>query len=370
VSEPAPTRTPAPASTIDGLGDADVLMRHDPLEVRRLLAEFPAQCRDACGLEPSREVGERPRLVIVAGMGGSAAGGDLLAAVNRAPAPVIVHRGYALPAAAGPGTLVIAASYSGETAETLSAFTRALEVGAAVCALTSGGQLGALAARHDVPVVRVPGGFLPRFAFGYLFFPLLRLLAGAGLPRVPAAEVDEAIEVVARTGPALDPASPARDNEAKRLALELGDRMPVVYGGQATAMAAYRWKTDLEENAKRFAVAGMLPEMNHNELEGWRGPDARRLHAILLRCPGEHPELSARFAILRPILTAVAGGVSETWARGESRLARLLSLIHLGQWTSYYVALRSGVDPAPVAMLDAFKREVRAAAGRTGQRVA
>jgi glucose/mannose-6-phosphate isomerase len=297
-------------------------------------------------------------------MGGSAAGGDLLAAVNREPVPIIVHRGYDVPAAVGPGALVIASSYSGDTAETLSAFTRAVDAGAATCAVTSGGQLAELAARHGASLVRLPPGFMPRFALGYLFFPLLGLLASAGLQAVPAAEVDEAVAVVARMSRFLGPASPPEANEARRLAAELDDRVPVIYGGQAAAVAAYRWKTDLEENAKRFAVAGALPEMNHNELEGWRPPDARRLHAIFLRCAGEHVELSARFGILRRMLAGVAGGISETWGQGGSELARLLSLIYLGQWTSYYAAVRRGVDPWPIAMLEEFKREVRADAGR------
>jgi glucose/mannose-6-phosphate isomerase len=351
------------APTLDGLDDAERLARYDPRGVHRLLAEFPAQCREALELRPSRELAVRPRLVVLAGMGGSAAGGDLLAAANHEALPVIVHRGYDLPAAVGPGTLVIASSYSGDTVETISAFSRALDVGAAACAVTSGGRLAGLATRHDAPTVVLPGGFMPRFAFGYLFFPLLRLLGGAGLQPVSAAEIDDAIAVVARMSQSLGPDSATGNNEAKRLAVELEDRLPVVYGGQTTAVAAYRWKTDLEENAKRFAVAGALPEMTHNELEGWRVPDARRLHAIFLRCAGEHVELSQRFGILRRILGGVAGGISEAWGQGGSRLARLLSLIYLGQWTSYYAAIRRGVDPSPIAMLDQFKREVQADAG-------
>jgi glucose/mannose-6-phosphate isomerase len=352
------------AAALDGRGDPADLDRHDPHQVHRVLAAFPAQCRDALELRPSRALAFRPRLVVLAGMGGSAAGGDLLAAVSREPVPIIVHRGYDVPPAVGPGTLVIASSYSGDTAETISAFTRAVDAGAATCAVTSGGRLAELAARHGASLVQLPPGFMPRFALGYLFFPLLRLLGTAGLQPTPAAEVDEAIAVVARMSQCLGPASPPEENEAKRLAVELDDRVPVVYGGQATAAAAYRWKTDLEENAKRFAVAGALPEMNHNELEGWRLPDARRLHVILLRSPGEHAELSAHFGILRRILGGVAGGLSETWAQGQSPLARLLSLIYLGQWTSYYAAVRGGVDPWPIARLEDFKRELRAGADR------
>ena len=208
------------------------------------------------------------------------------------------------------------------------------------------------------PVPDVPVG-PPRLALGYLFFPLLGILASAGLPTLPPTEVAEALEVVEALAVELGPAEPAGKNEAKHLALEIGDRMPVVYGGQLTGAVAYRWKTDIEENAKRLAIAGALPEMNHNEIEAWRAPEAGRLHAILLRDRGEHPDIGRRFDLLRAVIGPVAGGVSEAWSRGEGRLARLLSLVYLGQWTSYYLALRRGVDPWAVPVLEEVKRRLR-----------
>jgi glucose/mannose-6-phosphate isomerase len=293
-------------------------------------------------------------------MGGSAAGGDLLAACagDLLRVPVLTHRGYGLLEAAGAGSLVIAASYSGDTAEALSAFAAARAAGADVLAVTQGGRLGALAARHGVPLVTLPGGLPPRMALGYLFFPMLTALAGAGLPTLPAAEVDEALDLVAAQAAELGPEQPAEKNEAKRLALDIGDRTPVAYGGQLTGAVAYRWKTDIEENAKRLAVAGALPEMNHNEIEAWRPPEAGRLHAVLLRDRGEHPDIGRRFEVLRALIAPAAGGISEAWSRGEGRLARLLSLIYLGQWTSYYLALLRGVDPWTVPMLTEVRRRL------------
>ncbi len=348
------------------LDDDRGLAQRDPSGVGRVLEAFPAQCREAVGLGPRPAPAlARPRAVVVAGVGGSAAGGDLLAAcaAERLDLPVIVHRGYGLPALAGPRDLVIVSSYSGETAEALSAAETALARGCPLAVLTSGGRLARLAAGGGVPRVALPPGLMPRMALGFLFFPLLPILRAAGLAPVEPAEVDEALEVLAALGRELAPARAAPGNEAKRLALAVGTRLPVVYGGPGTAAAAYRWKTDFEENAKAFAAAGVLPEMNHNEIEAWRAPAARALHPILLREPDEAPEVGRRFALVRELVAAQAGGVSESWARGRSRLARLLGLAYLGQWASYYLALLRGVDPWPVPTLDALKARLATGPG-------
>jgi glucose/mannose-6-phosphate isomerase len=345
------------------LDDVRAIERIDRHETRRVLAGFPEQCRRARTLRaaPAMAVA-RPRVIVMVGMGGSAAGADLLAAcaAETVDVPVLVHRGYGLPAAAGREALVIASSYSGETAEVLSAVEVALARRVPVVAITSGGALGTLAAGRGLPCVALPAGLMPRMALGYLVLPALAVLAGCGAAVATEAEVDEALEVVAAQGRELDPAWSAEKNEAKRLALALGRRLPAVYGGPLTGTAAYRWKTDLEENAKVLAVAGALPEMNHNEIEIWRGPGARGLHAVLLREDGEPPEIARRFTLLRELLDPAAGGVSEAWARGRGRLARLLSLVQLGQWVSYYLAMLHDVDPWPVPMLTEVKRRLGA----------
>jgi glucose/mannose-6-phosphate isomerase len=339
------------------LDDAAALARIDAHDTRAALTQFPAQCRAAVGLALSASGAlSRPRAVIVAGMGGSAAGGDLLAAcaADRLDVPVLVHRGYGLPALAGAADLVIALSYSGETAETLSAATTGLERGCRVVAITAGGRLAALARRHRLTSVTLPGGLMPRMALGYLFFPMLAALRAADLVVVKDAEIEEALGGLEALTRELVPASPTAANEAKRLALALGDRLPVVYGGPATGPVAYRWKTDLEENAKSFAVAGALPEMNHNEIEVWGTRIPQALHVVLLRDAHEDAEISRRFTLVRELI-ARQTGVSEAWTRGTGTLARLLSLIALGQWTSFYLAALRGLDPWAVPILESFK---------------
>lgn len=344
------------------LDDLEAIGRADPHRARDVLAAFPKQCRHAMHLyaEPAASL-RRPPLVVVVGMGGSGASGDLLAAcaAERLDVPILVHRGYGLPAAVGPETLVIAASYSGDTAEVLSAVDVALERRCPLVVLTAGGELAGRARARGVPRVALPGGLMPRMALGYLFFPALAVLDAADLPIASPDEISEALDVVEGLGAELGCERPAATNEAKRLALAIDGRWPAIYGGPVTGSVAYRWKTDLEENAKALAVAGTVPEMNHNEIEAWRPPGARTMHAVLLRDRHEPEVIARRFALLREIIAPSAGGVSEAWTRGSSRLARLLSLTYLGQWASYYTAVLRETDPWSVPLLDELKRRMR-----------
>ncbi len=344
------------------LDDPAALARLDPNGARTVLAEFPAQCRRACTLasEPSLRA-PRPRVVVVAGMGGSAAGGDLLAAcaAETVDVPILVHRDYGLPAVADPQAVVIASSYSGETAEVLSAFDVAVARKVPVAAVTAGGALAQRAAAARRPRVALPPGLMPRMALGYLFFPALPLLAGCGVHVVPPDEIEEALSTLETFARELVPGRPANDNEAKRLALSIADRLPAVYGGPATGAVAYRWKTDIEENAKTFALAGALPEMNHNEIEAWHSTGAKDMHVVLLRDRGETPEIAQRFRVVQDLVGPSAGGVSEARGRGQGRLARLLTLTYLGQWTSYYLAILRERDPWSVPLLDEVKRRMR-----------
>ena len=344
------------------LDDLATLDRIDQHGTRRILAEFPTQCRRARTLAATPPPsGARPRLVVVAGMGGSAASGDVLAAcgVDRVDVPILVHRDYGLPAAVGRDALVIASSYSGETEEALSAAQTAIARGVPLVAITAGGALAALAVARGLTRVMLPTGLMPRMALGYLLLPALAVLRGCGVEVATAADEDEAVETLEALAGALSFERPAADNHAKQIALEIGARVPVVYAAGPLAGVAYRWKTDLEEFAKTFALAGALPEMNHNEIEAWRTPDAKGLHLVLLRDPAEPPEIARRYAVMRELVEPAAGGLSETWAHGRGRLARLLSLTYLGQWVAYYLAARRGSDPWAVPLLDEMKRRLR-----------
>jgi len=352
------------------LDDPTALAAADPHGARDVLAAFPAQCRAAVSIETQAlPMVKRPRVVVIAAMGGSAAAGDLVAAcaADRVEIPVVVHRGYGLPSVAWDDALIIAVSYSGNSAEVLSAADTARARRLPLVLVTAGGELAALAAQRGVPCALVPAGIMPRMALGSLFFPMVRVLRALDLDVVSSEEIDEALAVIDALGRELAPARPAAGNDAKRLALAIGARWPAVYGGPVTGPVAYRWKTDFEENAKTFALAGALPEMNHNTIEAWRTPLARDLHLILLRDDREEPAIARRFALLQDLVAAGAGGVSECRTRGRGVLARLLSLTYLGQWTSYYLAVLRGVDPWMVPTLDEMKRRLDQEMGGSGR---
>ena len=345
------------------LDDVAAIAAVDPHGARDVLAAFPIQCRTAAQIATPSPPLKRPRVVVIAGMGGSAAAGDLVAACSgeRVEVPVVVHRGYGLPSVAWDDTLVVALSYSGNTVEVLSAVDTARARNLPVVVVTAGGALAQTAAREGLPWAAVPAGMMPRMALGYLFFPVTRLLRSLDLDVVSSEDVHEALGEVETLSRELAVERPAAENPAKQLAAAIGPRWAAVYGGPVTGPVAYRWKTDIEENAKSFALAGAVPEMNHNSIEAWRAPLARQLHLVLLRDAQESPEISRRFELLEDLVRDVAGGVASCWSRGRGVLARLLTLTYIGQWTSYYMAVLRGVDPWTVPHLDEVKRRLAGA---------
>jgi glucose/mannose-6-phosphate isomerase len=349
-----------PGSLATVLDAPGVYAERDPHGFRDLLAAFPRQIAEAERLgQEIRVASPPPRAVLVLGVGGSAIAGDLLQGVchSRTAFPVQVLRGYTVPSWAGPDTLVVASSYSGGTEETLTAFEAARSRGARLLVVASGGALGDQARKNGLPWIRVPSGLPPRAALAYLLVPLLVALdADTGALGGPE-ERAEAVSVLTALGAELGPDVPSRLNPAKDVARWLLGRLPVIYGTDVTGPVAYRWRTQLEENAKVLALSGVLPEMNHNAIEAWSAGPPGDWAVILLRDPSEHPRVARRARLTRPI-TEARVPTREVWARGGGLLARVLSLVLVGDWASYYLAVLRGVDPWAVPTLEAFKREM------------
>jgi glucose/mannose-6-phosphate isomerase len=275
-------------------------------------------------------------------MGGSAIGGALARAAlgDHASRPILFARAYGLPAWTTPDTTVLCASYSGDTEETLACYEAAQQ------------------AREDgVPVVPVAGGLEPRAAVAYMTVSALEVaaLCGAG-PRM-GSEIDVAAEhlekLVEEWGPDGD-----EDGEAKRLARTLLGAVPVIAGASGlTAPVAYRWKTQLNENAKIPAFAHELPELDHNELVGWTGAgELGRFAAVFLDDADVHPRVKARIELTRDLIApSAAGGTWVAQSRGRTTIERILSLVLLGDLVSLYLAVLRGVDPGPVELIDALK---------------
>jgi glucose/mannose-6-phosphate isomerase len=293
--------------------------------------------------------------LVVAGMGGSAAGGRLaLGALGpRLRRPLTVADGYALPGWAGPDTLVLCSSYSGATEETLAAYDDAGGRGAPRLVATSGGALADRARRDGVPVIPLPGGFQPRAAVGYSLVSALEAAALCGAAPAVRDEVEAAAALAGRLAAEWGPEGP-EDGEAKGLARRLHGTVPVIAGAELAASAAYRWKCQINENAGLPAFASVLPELDHNEVVGWPAADGLgRFSAVFLEDPAAHPRNALRAELTAGLVGAAV--VERVAARGETPVERLVSLVLLGDLVSLYLAVLRGEDPVAIAPIDALK---------------
>jgi glucose/mannose-6-phosphate isomerase len=353
------------AAAVD-LADAEAMRRVDADDMLGTVLGLGEQCRT--GYDIGRAVDPLPSVddvnaIVFCGMGGSAIAGDVLRvlAAERVHAPVVVLRSPGLPAYVTHGTLVIVSSYSGDTAETLALFDEALARGARIVALTSGGELARRAGAGDVPIARVPGGLMPRAAFGYLTMATLGILESAGLLAGVGVDLDEALEQLAKVVAVNAPAVPIDGAPAKVLARRIGDRAVVVWGADGVgAVAAARWKAQFNENAKLPAFASALPELDHNEVVGWSAGRGDAFAVLALRQDSEHPDVAERFPLSLEIARASGAVVEEIRTHGASPLARLLDLVQRGDLVSTYVGIARGVDPSPI---DAIARLKDALAG-------
>jgi len=347
------------------LDDPKLYEERDPQRMRDRIAELPVHCADAWRLVQEFSLPESYRQVqsvAVLGMGGSAIGGALAAALvaDECPVPILSIGGYDLPACVGPETLVVGSSYSGKTEETLSAFGQALERGCRLVVIATGGNLATIAEEKGIPLLRFSPCLAPRVAIGYSLILLLGTLWRAGLIRDPGDDLDEAMAVLEDWQRELRPETPTVRNPAKRLAGQLIGRLPVVYGAGFLAPVARRWKTQFNENAKQWAVWEEMPELNHNAVVGYGIPAGVRdqVYVMMLRSSLDHPRVQARWQVTRELLLQEGIAPDEIWARGNSRLSQMLSLVHFGDYVSLYLAMLNGADPTPVQPIDYLKRRL------------
>ncbi|NOX44452.1 MAG: bifunctional phosphoglucose/phosphomannose isomerase [Caldiserica bacterium] len=351
------------AQEVREIARAFAAREHDWPELYRLdtggmlgaIEGFPEQCREA--LERGRSAGLPAGLkgftrICVVGMGGSAITGDLLGLALPGVEDITV-RDYRVPDYIGEETLLIGASYSGNTEETLTAFLQGLGRTRRALGISSGGKLRDLCRERGIPWIGIPGGFQPRAALGHLLFTLLGALEGLGLR---AEGLEEALDVLSRMAGELSPrVSP---NRAQELAARLWRKIPVIYGATGTtAPIAFRWRTQINENAKQPAFSAELPELCHNEIVGYElaGELFPGIVRVFLRTSRDHPRVALRVEILRGVLRRRGLEFLELRGEGGGGLAQALSLLYLGDWTSAYLALLNGVDPTPVAPISELK---------------
>jgi glucose/mannose-6-phosphate isomerase len=274
---------------------------------------------------------------------------------------VEVCREYYLPAYADEDTLVFVVSYSGETEEALSALLDAVNRRCMVIAIASGGALISFAQKLHLPYITVPGGLQPRVAVPYLFFPLAVTMEKIGLVSGIEEELEETPKVLEALAKETASAVPMRDNLAKKLAWELRLTVPVVYGFRQYRAVAVRFKSELNENSKIPAKWENFPELNHNDIVGWEAASklTKEFSVVLIRDEDEPREISNRIEATKKLSLPKARKVLEVKTRGKTKLAKMFSVLFLGDMTSLYLAILLGVDPAPVKIITAMKKEMQ-----------
>jgi glucose/mannose-6-phosphate isomerase len=340
----------------------------DKSSMLELIESFPDQCQDAKrigdGFVLPEGFGASYKNIVCAGLGGSAIGADIARsyAAGEAKIPIFVNRNYSLPNFVDKETLVIASSYSGNTEESLAAYRDARARGAKIIVITSGGKLDKMAEDDGVARINIPGGFPPRAALGYSFFPLLILLVKLGVIKDQEAFIDEAIHNLRKLKNNMIGYKIKRQrNPAKKIANEILNKFIVIYGGQDHIDSVVtRWRGQFAENSKTLASSQIFPEMNHNEIVGWENPKEllKNFAVIILRDSSDNPRTARRMDVTKKILEKDKIQVIEVRSIGKGLLARIFSLIYIGDFVSFYLAILNGIDPTPVERVTYLKKQL------------
>ncbi|MDY7019418.1 MAG: bifunctional phosphoglucose/phosphomannose isomerase [Chloroflexota bacterium] len=327
------------------------------------LREFPEQCwlawEKVLKFDLPREY-TRIDKVLILGMGGSAIGGEIVRrlALPESKVPVWIHRDYGLPLFVDDSTLVIASSYSGNTEETIDAFTESLKTPAKKLVLTTGGKLKYLADMEDIPVFVIDYQAPPRTAFPHSFVYLIGIFQKLGLLRDKSIDLQESLQILSKLTKYFTETTPLTSNPAKQLATKLLGHVIVIYGAGILSEVAQRWKAQLNENSKTWAFFEVFPELNHNAVVGYEFPSQEKeeIFVLFLRSSLLHPRNLLRYEATAKLL-AKAGVIHEfVEAVGVSMLAQVVSLVFWGDYVSFYLAILNGTDPTPVDSIDFVKR--------------
>lgn len=347
------------------LDDLSVYRRYDASGMLGHLHGFPQQCRQAWEkvmnftLPPDYAEVDK---VVVLGMGGSAIGGEMVRCLASAETgvPVWVHKDYGLPPFLDERTLVIASSYSGNTAETLSAFSESLSTPAKKLVITSNGELKHLADKHGIPTIPIDYQSSPRAAFPHSFVPQVGIFQNLKLFGDKTADFEETMQVLEALEASFGETVPIDSNPAKQLALRLLGRIVVIYGAEALAGVAQRWKAQINENSKTWAFYECLPDLTHNSVAGYEFPawGEDRIRVLSLHSSLFHPGTQLRYEGTTKLLAKAGISHEPVEAIGKSRLAQLMGLVFLGDYASFYLAMLNGIDPTPVESIDYVKEFV------------
>ncbi|MBI2427609.1 MAG: bifunctional phosphoglucose/phosphomannose isomerase [Ignavibacteriales bacterium] len=343
----------------------ELIQRYDPKGMRNLILNFPKQAAEAVAIGNTAKIKIETKnieQIVVSGLGGSAIGGDLLRAylADKCAVPVVVNRHYYFPDYVGKNSLVIISSYSGNTEETTASYKDAIKRKAKIFCITSGGEVERMAKKHKHPYIKIPGGFPPRAALGYSFFPTLIALSKLGFIKDQKKEIKETLALLNELSVRYSNHDTA-DNLALNLAKTIHGKLPLIYSAaDKFDTVNTRWRGQITENAKTLAFGHVFPELNHNEIVGWEVLKdlMKKMHVIILRDKDDYKRIQLRMDVTKGIIGDLADGITEVHSEGKSLLSRMFSLLYLADWLSFYLAMLNGVDPSPVKKIDFLKEEL------------
>ncbi len=338
----------------------------DKTGYKKVLLHFHEQVEQSSALLSKSNISldsARIKNILYFGMGGSGIVGDLIHDVlfDELTVPFQVVRSYLAPAFCSKETLVIVSSYSGNTEETLSALEGVKESGAQIVALTSGGKLAELAKANNWGLIELPTGFMPRQALGVMFFPLYRLLGESGLSKNYEADLNSFIKFIKNLAKQNDYPSKTGHVFSMDLARTIQNKIPVIYStAPYLKTISTRWQNQMHENGKSLAFRNVLPEMNHNEIVGWEmdAEQLKNLIVIFLENEDPHPRIRQRIALSKKIIKNRGVQVVDIYSKGSTVLEKVFSLLLMGDWVSYYLALAYKKDPADIKNIDFLKEEM------------
>jgi len=325
----------------------------------KFITSLPEQLEKVSKVEPPEIRGGPFKRVVFVGMGGSAVSGDIVRSLlYESPFSTEVIRDYTLPGSLDNRTLLILTSYSGNTEETISALQESLKGKFKIATITSNGKLEQIARENNLPLLTIPKGYPPRGALGWLLGSSLKILAGAGLMK------DEKVtEDLIKTSNFLKKIIPEMedlDSDTRELAEKLYLRIPLIYASQRFYPIAYRWQTQINENAKAFAHSHALSEMNHNEIAGLKNPAEKveTMWAIFISLKDDHERIKKRIDFTIDLIRDSILGYSVVKAKGDNTLQRVLYLILMGDFVSFYLAQAYQEDALSIPRIDMLKKKL------------
>ncbi len=332
---------------------------YDPSGMKDKIRRFPDQIMSSWKNGQFIKM-EKPINLVVSGMGGSAIAGDLLEDLlfENLKIPLHVNRGYDLPFFVNEQTLLLISSYSGNTEETICAFSEGLKRKAQIVVFTSNGEMEKIAEKEGIPVIKFPTGYPPRSALGFSFFSMLGFIKN--LLDIPLE--DKAIESLIQKLRILEDSLFTPPNKITELAESLVYQIPIIYVTRKLKSVALRWQTQINENSKTFSHINFIPEANHNEIVGLEYPKKmiKQMHLILLRSEYfENKQIEKRFSITEDLLKNFVGNITTITGGGNNKLEDMFTLIYKGDFLSYYLSQILKVDPTPVKRIDSLKERLK-----------